>query len=650
MAAAIHNFNSLPQFINEGTAELVHGIDDERGYRIWELAGAAANPSRLSDALDLSDTSTGNNDAYSAGYLFLRYFAKQAALDTANSIALGDATVKVELSGINESYFANLNSANIETAVTTASDSNFSIGTALNRSYSVAAGITQQIFTTNDDWTIRDIGSNNTLVAGNGNDYVTLTGSANAVSLGNGDNRVSLAGSANSISSADGNDSIRIAGADNSISTGAGNDSVVFAAYSNASVNPYNFVDTGAGSDYVVIYNDFQTVSAGEDNDTVHIRGNFNSVSGGAGNDDLSIYTAFNTVSGGAGQDRFIMQSSNIPAVTITDFSIDDKDYIYLTSSVRSAYYDSIDDAVVLGNIRLYLDNADNINDFLNMSIYNQSAMTKLSSLMGSKVFDWNSNGDYYFLIENGSVNIADNALAYDGSLLQPDKHYALVSLNGNNISVSGTADAAVSIVPHDSSNYFLTLDDRSFTFAGNALFDNDYALRGNFTVDDSFSFIDDDIFKLLSYKGDSNINVILDDSDSIALKADEAVFISFDSSAVNYIASSDSITKEVIAVSDVSSDVTTFRGYNFRFGSNVLAADFSELNHYSISDSSITLFSGTVDIAGFSITIESSDRGVTFAFDSDSHSISGIISFTDGDRITVNRLTYSFFDGKNFY
>ena len=79
MMANIDTFSSLPQFITEGSAELIHGIDDQRTYLIESLAGTASS---LRSALNLLDTSTGNSSAYAGGYIFLRYLAKQASNPT----------------------------------------------------------------------------------------------------------------------------------------------------------------------------------------------------------------------------------------------------------------------------------------------------------------------------------------------------------------------------------------------------------------------------------------------------------------------------------------------------------------------------------------------------------------------------------------
>ena len=76
MMINIDSFNDLPQFIKEGTAELVHGIDDDRKPLIEYLAN---NPDALKNSLDIFDHGTGNTTMYAGGYMFLRWLAKQGA-------------------------------------------------------------------------------------------------------------------------------------------------------------------------------------------------------------------------------------------------------------------------------------------------------------------------------------------------------------------------------------------------------------------------------------------------------------------------------------------------------------------------------------------------------------------------------------------
>ncbi len=81
MAANIKYFAEMPLYMKEGTAELVHGIDDERRYNITQLIG---DESRLetvlrSDAKSSGEWGGNGEDPYSAGYMLLRYLAKQSA-------------------------------------------------------------------------------------------------------------------------------------------------------------------------------------------------------------------------------------------------------------------------------------------------------------------------------------------------------------------------------------------------------------------------------------------------------------------------------------------------------------------------------------------------------------------------------------------
>ena len=75
MAANINNFSNLPHHFTEGAAELIHGIDDERRDNIAYLA---EDPDYMRKIL-LDNAKY--VDGYSAGYMALRYLARQAAED-----------------------------------------------------------------------------------------------------------------------------------------------------------------------------------------------------------------------------------------------------------------------------------------------------------------------------------------------------------------------------------------------------------------------------------------------------------------------------------------------------------------------------------------------------------------------------------------
>ncbi len=82
MAANIDHFNDLPAYLKEGTAEMTHGISDERSTDMKILAG---NPDKLLKSLDSNSDANKifvdevNAPSYAGGFMLLNYFAKQAA-------------------------------------------------------------------------------------------------------------------------------------------------------------------------------------------------------------------------------------------------------------------------------------------------------------------------------------------------------------------------------------------------------------------------------------------------------------------------------------------------------------------------------------------------------------------------------------------
>ena len=84
MSANVDWYSNLPVSFREGSAELVHGIDDKRYNQISALSNDA-------DALKTALSGTGLN-SYAAGYIALRYLAKQASegRDPSTEIATND--------------------------------------------------------------------------------------------------------------------------------------------------------------------------------------------------------------------------------------------------------------------------------------------------------------------------------------------------------------------------------------------------------------------------------------------------------------------------------------------------------------------------------------------------------------------------------
>ena len=75
MSANINHFNNLPLYVVEGSAELTHGIDDERGNTIRNLL--TTGKSTLQSILTSGGSQSDGANPYAAGYMLLRYLAKQ---------------------------------------------------------------------------------------------------------------------------------------------------------------------------------------------------------------------------------------------------------------------------------------------------------------------------------------------------------------------------------------------------------------------------------------------------------------------------------------------------------------------------------------------------------------------------------------------
>ncbi|MBR1730031.1 MAG: hypothetical protein IJ728_10970 [Selenomonadaceae bacterium] len=210
MASKIDTFYDLPQFITEGTAELVHGIDDERGNIIEYLAG---NASMLQNSLSL-EPGTGGNYEYASGFIFLRYLAKQGSEHYSNSSDFSgsraiagsdnDITIKGSVLTLGKD-FANktidLTSYSSVTKVDATKTSNGIMIVGNQKANSISAG------SGND--TISGNTGNDTILGGNGND--AISGDSGDDVLNGGVGNDTITGGGNDVfvySNGDGNDII----------------------------------------------------------------------------------------------------------------------------------------------------------------------------------------------------------------------------------------------------------------------------------------------------------------------------------------------------------------------------------------------------------------------------------------------------------
>ncbi|MGP1471427.1 MAG: flagellinolysin [Schwartzia sp. (in: firmicutes)] len=83
MAAVIDGFDDLPLFVAEGTAELIHGIEDERWYMFEDENEMTADvlEQLFADGGQQGGGPTGGEVPYAGGFIFFRYMAERGGKD-----------------------------------------------------------------------------------------------------------------------------------------------------------------------------------------------------------------------------------------------------------------------------------------------------------------------------------------------------------------------------------------------------------------------------------------------------------------------------------------------------------------------------------------------------------------------------------------
>ena len=260
----------FPQFLAEGLAELTCGIDDKKTSYIKTLAG---NSTLLKKYLDVDNYKTGSSYYYAAGYMFLRYLAKQAA-DNYNSSTTYAWKDNLLLKGTSKSEFL------------TGNGNNSSIFGGAGNDTLTAYGAKTKVFGDNGNDIILVNGENISVSGGAGNDKIknrgdksTLSGDAGKDFIINGGySKTELGGAFVTILAGAGNDTITSHGKKSRLDGGAGDDEIY---------NGYRYYETG---NYFYRYND------------ENFSGKNSIIIGGAGNDTINNLGDFVTINGGAGE------------------------------------------------------------------------------------------------------------------------------------------------------------------------------------------------------------------------------------------------------------------------------------------------------------------------------------------------------------
>lgn len=355
----INFFITLPTFIKEGLAELTRGIDDGRSQDILHVTRDA---DKLIAELDVINDATkeATLDTYAAGYIFFRYFAKQAALQTLvfptfgkiENVSIDFNNLDVEAGNIlyintstatptiqvapDITTFENLDDEdNVLYAVGEISDlgdgtlyysiysdlfkQNIKLGGAITNVYQLNANTNLTGSDGND--AIQIVEGANSIKGGNGNDYLEVNGQYATINTGEGDDIVFLLdGGHNSINLGDGDNYLELDGEpfkdyayiysylyNNSITAGAGNDSII-----NPTIRYFDFYEeeVTADTDGAIPYNFFgyhfnSNIDLGDGNNQISLTSVVNgSIKTGKDTDVIAVTVLQNsTINAGAGDD-----------------------------------------------------------------------------------------------------------------------------------------------------------------------------------------------------------------------------------------------------------------------------------------------------------------------------------------------------------
>ena len=275
----------MPQFITEGLAELTRGIDNQYKAKITSLSNGTES---LSKWLNVSDKSTGNWYAYAAGYIFLRYLAKQGATNHQSSTLFtsdDDNQHNTESGKVVNGFAGNDYINNTASNVTMkGGDGNDTL----------------------DNW----YGHQNVKMYGNnGNDYFKNSSSYVTMEGGDGNDELNnyTAGTSVVINGDAGNDYINNTANDVTMTGGDGNDTLDNWA-GNQNVKMYG----NNGDDYFKNSSSYVTMEGGDGNDSIYNYegGSSSQIDAGTGDDFINNGASNVTMRGGTGNDTLITDNS----------------------------------------------------------------------------------------------------------------------------------------------------------------------------------------------------------------------------------------------------------------------------------------------------------------------------------------------------
>ncbi|MBR2734344.1 MAG: calcium-binding protein, partial [Selenomonadaceae bacterium] len=277
-------FDHMPNFMFEGMADLTAG-GDVRG-----ALALVGNPSRLAQYLNLNNNS--DVDPYTSGVIFWRYLMRQASdsYDSSKNYSWKDNS---HISG----------TANGE--LLTGSGTNVTIVAGAGNDTLTVYGKNMKAFGEEgaDCILIGSLASGASIDGGLGNDSIDNSGSNVTINGGAGNDTIENYGNKVTLDGGTGSDSINSKGDSVKIFGGADNDIILVEKTSDYNWDIEAWVDT---------YHDKATIDGGLGNDSIKNENSNASINGGAGNDSINTYGSNVTINGGAGNDSINTYGSNV--------------------------------------------------------------------------------------------------------------------------------------------------------------------------------------------------------------------------------------------------------------------------------------------------------------------------------------------------
>ncbi|MBR0060805.1 MAG: calcium-binding protein, partial [Selenomonadaceae bacterium] len=452
MASNVVGLMDLPPFFIEGgSAELVHGVDDMRYNRIIQTVKdtAAFEDILTTDGFPSDPDYVETIELYSGGYIFMRYFAKQAATDTTFDYDTYHRTV-----GVDSLNFA----TNYHDTVTMRGSSNSDTITNSGSNVSINAGKGKD--------TIKTYSDTVTVNAGKGSDFILNEGEYVSIFGGTGKDTIKNIGADATIDGGDGNDSIQNQGAFSKVYGGAGNDIIL-------NSNNYSTADTfatslegfkasiygGAGDDSITNTEGYVKIYGQDGADNIVNSGTWVSLYGGNGDDSFTNTVEKVRIYGQSGADSIYNTGRKASILGGKG-----NDFISNTSSAE-------DDSVTTSGDNSILDGGSG-----NDTIENTAANV---SIFAGKGNDTVENSGAGAVIDLGAGN---DTLHNTGSsdIIYGDNGKDRITNIGDGISILGGADndsiynwGDLSSLRGDAGNDYIANDGNSVTSEGGA--GNDY-------------------------------------------------------------------------------------------------------------------------------------------------------------------------------